>query len=41
MTKIRDWTLKILASWYFWGILGWIIVITNFPLSVVIPRYAG
>lgn len=39
--RALSFVLMVLASWYFWGILGWLIVIYNYPLEDVLPRYAG
>jgi len=30
-----------LQSWWFYGIVGWLLIIAFYPIGVVIPRYAG
>lgn len=32
---------SILTSWYFSGIIGWLILAANYPLTEIVPRYAG
>lgn len=33
--------MEIIGSWWFAGIVGWIIVISNYPVAGGIPHYAG
>lgn len=28
-------------SWWLFGIVGWILIISNYPIGITIPRYAG
>jgi len=32
---------RILTSWWFLGLLGWVLIGLNYPLENVLPRYAG
>ena len=34
-------TYEIVTSWWFVGIVGWLIIILNYPIDAVLPRYAG
>lgn len=36
MTTIKT----LLGRWWFWGILGWTLVILNYPFADVLPLYA-
>lgn len=32
---------RLFDSWYFWGVIGWLLIIRAAPIDAVLPRYAG
>ncbi|WP_281256718.1 hypothetical protein [Actibacterium ureilyticum] len=40
MNKIRSAWLRLYNTWWLWGVLGWYIVITHYPMENVLPVYA-
>lgn len=41
MKKLLRDARMLLDSWYFWGVIGWILLIRAMPIDSVLPRYAG
>jgi hypothetical protein len=39
--KLLSIAQSIITSWYFVGAVGWLILAANYPLTDIVPRYAG
>lgn len=37
----KNWFVRIATNWYVLGLIGWAIVVANYPIDAVLPRYAG
>ena len=31
----------IVTSWWFVGLIGWALIVMNYPIDVILPKYAG
>lgn len=41
MRKLMIMGVSIATSWWFLGLLGWTLVVLNYPIDAVLPKYAG
>ena len=33
--------IKLANNWYVLGLIGWALIVMNYPIDTVLPRYAG